>query len=539
MSLLRLFPVISRPDVMTSSSYLLCGRCSYFLQPKLFASTAAKKRNEPRKKKTAAATKHKKLEIPYHNGASSPGPPPPENPNRGVVFDLQFDTPPVLFIRKYREVIDTRDIVFKDELNELEKCGEITPQNLTQKKIKYIQDAVKHSKTFEKLQDSFRKKPDPPFSQKVTEGEEKRSVFTDSDFENIRTESVQGLQIKDEIDLEWSTTKLDLASLPKHYLTLSKARLTLLVCMTATGGYAMAPGVFNFHTAACATLGTAMASAAANAINQILEVPFDSQMNRTKNRVLVRGCLSPFHAFSFAAAMTGAGTLLLYTQVNELAAALSLLNLVLYTSVYTPLKRVSIVNTWVGSIVGAIPPLIGWSAATGGLEPGAFILAGVLFSWQFPHFNSLSWNLRPDYSKAGYRMMSVTHPDLCRRVALRHSLACIGICTAAPLLDLTTWAFAADSLVLNLYLTLLAYKFYQKADSNSSRKLFRFTLIHLPLIMILMWISKKAPGDAEPASWSLTGTSGIFGQSSMTAISSSQTEALTASSSGQTKAFNS
>ena len=130
MSLLRLFPVISRPEVVFSSHFL-CGRCSYFLQPKLLASTAAKQHREPRKKKVV---KHKKLEIPYHNGTSSP-----DNVNRGVVYDLQFDTPPVLFIRKYKEVIDTQDIVFKDEFNELEKCGDITPQNLTQKKIKYIQ----------------------------------------------------------------------------------------------------------------------------------------------------------------------------------------------------------------------------------------------------------------------------------------------------------------------------------------------------------------------------------------------------------------
>jgi len=185
------------------------------------------------------------------------------------------------------------------------------------------------------------------------------------------------------------------------------------------------------------------------------------------------------------------GTILLYTQVNGLSAFLSAFNLFLYTCVYTPLKRVSIINTWVGSLVGAIPPLIGWSAATGSLEPSAFILAGILFAWQFPHFNSLSWNLRPDYSKAGYRMMSVTNPDLCRRVALRYSAACIAICTAAPLLDLTTWAFALDSFVLNAYLTYLAYRFYEKADSNSSRKLFRYTLVHLPLLMTLMFISKK------------------------------------------------
>merc|ERR1719468_887809 len=250
-------------------------------------------------------------------------------------------------------------------------------------------------------------------------------------------------------------------------------------------------------TAILATGGTAMASAAANSINQIIEVPFDSQMNRTKNRVLVRGQVSVLHAASFAAVLASSSTAMLYTLVNPVTAALSFFNLVLYTSVYTPMKRYSIINTWVGSVVGAVPPIIGWTAATGTLDPGAFILAGVLYTWQFPHFNSLSWNLRPDYSKAGYRMMSVTHPDLCRRVALRHSAACIGICTMAPVLGVTTWAFAVDSLFLNVYLTYLAYRFYEKADSNSSRKLFRFSLIHLPLLMTLMGLGKKSLQDKE------------------------------------------
>merc|ERR1712098_861187 len=197
----------------------------------------------------------------------------------------------------------------------------------------------------------------------------------------------------------------------------------------------------------------------------------------------------------FAAVLASTSTALMWTLVNPLTAILSLSNLVLYTSVYTPMKRYSILNTWVGSNVGAIPPLIGWTAATGSLDPGAFILAGVLYTWQFPHFNSLSWNLRPDYSRAGYRMMSVTHPDLCRRVAVRHSVGLVAVCSAAPLLGATHWAFAVDSLPLNLYMIFLSWKFYQKADSSTSRKLFRYTLIHLPLLMTLMILGKK--GKAE------------------------------------------
>jgi protoheme IX farnesyltransferase len=488
MSLFLRYPIFKKAELLSSPFSFYCSSCC--LQLRCVSSSAPSKKQRALQKNisknsTTPKSSVGKLDDVRLNTAN-------------VIHDLRFDTPPVLFIKKYKEVIDTQDLVFKDELNEIEKSSIITPETLTQKKIKYIQDAIRQSRTFEKLSEKLSRKPDPILTPIVTSGEEiKRSVFTDSDFETIRTESVQGLQKQDDFQPEWNTTNLQLSDLHKHYLNLSKARLTLLVCMTATAGYGMAPVPFDPYIALCATLGTAMASAAANSINQILEVPFDSQMNRTKNRVLVRGCVSSLHAFMFASVMAGAGTILLYTQVNGLCAALSLLNLVLYTSVYTPMKRVSILNTWVGSIVGAIPPLIGWSAATGGLEPGAFILAAILYSWQFPHFNSLSWNLRPDYSKAGYRMMSVTHPDLCRRVALRHSAACIAICTMAPVLGVTTWAFAMDSLVLNVYLTYLAYRFYEKADSNSSRKLFRFSLIHLPLLMTFMWISKKSPNDEK------------------------------------------
>lgn len=140
------------------------------------------------------------------------------------------------------------------------------------------------------------------------------------------------------------------------------------------------------------------------------------------------------------------------------------------------------------------------------LIAGAWLLGAILYSWQFPHFNALSWNLRPDYSRAGYRMMSVVNPGLCKRVALRHSIGMIGLCTLAPVLDVTTWTFAVDSLPLNAYLGYLAWDFYRKGDSNSSRKLFRFSLVHIPTLMILMLISKKRFGAKTAESPSATKT---------------------------------
>lgn len=495
MSILRLFPVLCKQEVVKFQPF--CYGCSTILQNRFGSSKAVKKLPPSRNKKsTSKAAKNAtagggdRLRIAYHNDHVTQ-----QAVKRDeFVHDLKFETPPLLFIKKYKAIIDTNDIDFGDNSTKKSKrSGATRPLSLSQRKIDYIQETVRESENIERLREALRKRPARPvMNPRVEVGVEKRSVFTDSDFELIRCEIAdQRLQTKTDLDVEWTEAKLELKSLGKHYLILSKARLTMLVCMTATAGYGMAPGPLSLQTAVYATIGTALASSAANSINQILEVPFDSQMNRTKNRVLVRGCMSTFHAFSFALVTASVGTILLYTQVNGLSAFLSAFNLFLYTCVYTPLKRVSIINTWVGSLVGAIPPLIGWSAATGSLEPSAFILAGILFAWQFPHFNSLSWNLRPDYSKAGYRMMSVTNPDLCRRVALRYSAACIAICTAAPLLDLTTWAFALDSFVLNAYLTYLAYRFYEKADSNSSRKLFRYTLVHLPLLMTLMFISKK------------------------------------------------
>ncbi|OQV15916.1 Protoheme IX farnesyltransferase, mitochondrial [Hypsibius exemplaris] len=300
--------------------------------------------------------------------------------------------------------------------------------------------------------------------------------------------------------------RIDVGSALRYCAQLSKSRLTGLVVATTVSGYAMAPGVISPTTLALVSVGTALTSSAANSINQFLEVPYDSQMSRTRNRVLVRGVISPLHAVSFGV-ITGATGLLTLASVNPLTACLGAANLLLYTSVYTPMKRVSIANTWIGAVVGAIPPVMGWTACTGSLDLGALVLGGILFSWQFPHFNALSWNLRGDYSRAGYRMMCVTDPDLCRRTALRHAVILSGLCCLAPVVDLTTWTFALDSLPFNLYMVYLSWRFYQSADSQTSRKLFRYSLIYLPAVMILLFISKKTwgveaahpPAATEPA----------------------------------------
>ncbi|KAK4468271.1 hypothetical protein MN116_008424 [Schistosoma mekongi] len=294
----------------------------------------------------------------------------------------------------------------------------------------------------------------------------------------------------------------------KHYASiaagLSKARLSGLVVSTALVGCGLAASTSMvsseflehcYRTTICLALGTALTSSAANSINQIIEIPYDSQMTRTRDRVLVRGLITPGRAALFALACSGSGLALLYFGVNPLVTSLAGANIILYTCVYTPMKQISQVNTWIGAWVGAIPPLMGWAAATGQLQCGSLMLACLLYVWQFPHFMALSWNMRSEYSKAGYAMTSVINPDLCRRVALRYSIASSLVClggAGCSAMSLGPWAGCAlgiGSLPANVGLIYYAWKF-AKSDSigdgssaAAARRLFRATLFHLPVVM--------------------------------------------------------
>ncbi|XP_033467531.2 protoheme IX farnesyltransferase, mitochondrial [Epinephelus lanceolatus] len=322
-------------------------------------------------------------------------------------------------------------------------------------------------------------------------------VVTSDETPHIQVETEEAREAR--LDRQWKQMKIDVADLPQIYAKLAKIKLTALVVTSAAAGFAMAPVPFDPLLFFVSSLGTGLASCTANSINQYFEVPFDSNMNRTKNRPLVRGQISPLHAVSFALACGIPGVALLTLAVNPLTGFLGALNIFLYTCCYTPLKRLSITNTWVGAVVGAIPPVMGWTAATGCLDQGALLMGGFLYSWQFPHFNALSWNLREDYSRGGYRMMSVTHPGMCKRVALRHSVGLISLSTVAPVLDVTTWTFPVISLPINLYISYLAIRFYHKGDRSSARKLFFCSLWHLPMLLLLLLLCKKPRRVQEEA----------------------------------------
>jgi protoheme IX farnesyltransferase len=227
-----------------------------------------------------------------------------------------------------------------------------------------------------------------------------------------------------------------------------------------------------------------------------MEVDFDGMMDRTKNRVLVKKLITREHALGFGVASGIVGVSMLYS-VNDLCALVGLGNLLMYAGMYTPMKRMHIGNTWVGSVVGALPPLIGYAGACGYIDAKALILSAIMFCWQFPHFNALSWNLRNDYDRAGYKMMCFVNPRLCRHTTLRYSLLLTAICAGSPLTGASEAVFVIDSGVLNAYLCYLSWEFYKNPDAKTSRSLFRYSLIHLPLLMIFLLISNQMVKSKE------------------------------------------
>lgn len=298
----------------------------------------------------------------------------------------------------------------------------------------------------------------------------------------------------------------------KPYYKLTKPNLTLLVTLSSICSYAISPNSVSLIELAFLTAGTALCSGSANAINMGREPEFDRKMTRTSTRPVVIGAVSPKQAFLFALATGALGVGILYFGVNPTVALLGFLNIGLYGWTYTSLKRRSILNTWVGAIVGAIPPLMGWAASTTLAHPGAWSLAALLYAWQFPHFNALSHNIADQYKNAGYVMTAAENPKLNARVALRYSLLMFPICFSLSYFNVTDWVFSFDSSLANGWLTYWAYKFWRQQRKNhapnqtpssqsimlanvQAKKLFWCSVWQLPVVLVLAMLHKKGQWD--------------------------------------------
>jgi len=284
----------------------------------------------------------------------------------------------------------------------------------------------------------------------------------------------------------------------RDFLDLSKARLCGMVVVTTLVGYLLAVPRLDWPQLAATVVGTLLTAFGANALNQYRERVIDARMERTRGRPLPAGRLSADVALVYGVAVSLLGASMLLAWSGWLPAALAVATILLYVLVYTPLKRVSTLNTFVGAVCGAIPPLIGWSAATGGLATGAWLLFALLFVWQMPHFLALAWMYREDYARGGLRMLPVVDPA----GRITFPVTVVFAALHLPLGLLVTLSgvagawFALGSLVLGLWWFALGLRLYRSHSDRDARRVFLASLAYLPLALVLM-VADRGPGRAE------------------------------------------
>lgn len=273
----------------------------------------------------------------------------------------------------------------------------------------------------------------------------------------------------------------------KAYLDLGKFRLSLLVTATAFAGYLLASRGSLDGPLVWALLGTLLSSMGANGINQWLERGRDAKMQRTSSRPIPSGRLSSDLALWLAIGSAAAGVTILANGCNLLTADLSVLTIALYLGVYTPLKPRTPTNTLVGGVVGAIPPMMGWTAATGHLGFGALALGAILFVWQIPHFLGLAWLYKDDYARGGYRMLSLSDDGSATgQMMLVYSIALIPVALLLSVGKVSGWAYALGSIVLGITMASFAWRFYFERSAPAARRVFIASLAYLPLLLVLM-----------------------------------------------------
>ena len=273
------------------------------------------------------------------------------------------------------------------------------------------------------------------------------------------------------------------------YVALAKPRLNVLVVASALAGYGMAGGEFARAGLLLATIvGTALVASGASAFNQIIERDADALMRRTRLRPLPDGRLHAREATVVASIMSIAGLVILAFGANLLSAAVALATLVTYAAVYTPLKRYSSFATVIGAIPGALPPVIGWAAAQNALTPGAWVLFGIVFLWQLPHFLAIAWIYREDYARAAFVMLPVIEPDghSTARQSVVYAAALLPLSLAPTLVGMAGLAYFIGALALSVLFLALAVKFALTRSIPDARRLFFGSIIYLPLLWILM-----------------------------------------------------
>ncbi|MBY0275098.1 heme o synthase [Candidatus Binatia bacterium] len=269
----------------------------------------------------------------------------------------------------------------------------------------------------------------------------------------------------------------------------------MVVLTTAAGYYLGADGSLDLVVLLHALLGTGVIASAASALNQVLERDSDARMLRTRHRPLPAGRMEVPAALGFGLVLMVLGTLYLAVAVNVLTAVVGFATLALYVGVYTPMKRRSSLCTIVGAVPGALPPVMGWTAATGALSAEAWVLFGVLFFWQLPHFLAIAWNYREDYARGGQPMLSVEDPrggSTARQIVL-YCMALLPVSLAPSLLSLTGSLYFYGALALGIAYLAAGLHAARERSHASAGLLLRVSVIYLPALLGLMTFDKVVP----------------------------------------------
>ena len=270
------------------------------------------------------------------------------------------------------------------------------------------------------------------------------------------------------------------------FVTLTKPRLNLLVLVTTLAGlYLASPGGVEPSLLVNTLIGTALVAGGAAALNQVWERRTDALMRRTRSRPVPAGRLGAPEGTWFGVLLSMIGLALLGFAVNATAAAVAAATLISYVLVYTPLKRRTSLATLVGAIPGALPPVIGWSAATGIISLPALILFGIVFFWQMPHFLAIAWLYRDDYSQAGIPMLPVVEPDGRRTAqqALIYAAALWPVSLLPVTVGLGGVPYMIVATALGLFFVWRALRFARERSMPNARALFLFSITYLPLLL--------------------------------------------------------
>jgi len=279
----------------------------------------------------------------------------------------------------------------------------------------------------------------------------------------------------------------------QDYLELTKPRITVLILIcTAVGYFFGSPNAFHLALFVHVLLGTALMASGTAALNQWYEADSDAKMRRTSKRPIPAGRIKRIDGLLFGVALSLAGFADLWFGTNALAAALGLFTLATYIFLYTPLKRRSAVCTTVGALPGAMPPLIGYAAASGRLDAWAFALFLILFVWQFPHFYAIAWMYRDDYARGGIRMLTVIEPDgecTARRI-VACSILLIPISLVPRLLGMTGFIYAAAAVAAGMGLIYIGVRLGRERTFSRARHVLLASVLYLPLVLALMVIDR-------------------------------------------------